>query len=200
MSDDEADSTLDDESIEGVGDGREKFVAVVTADGERLEEGEVYLRHADDAFIVSSDASFDPSETRRFSKDELLEIEVTQHHSNCFVTTAVAGDGPTLDVLREFRDDTLTVTVPGRALVRVYYAVSPPVAKTLERRPDARTTRLVRTLVERCAALARFRRNANPVGRFVLSLLLTVLYVFGVVVAVVGHAVVTARNGTDRFN
>jgi hypothetical protein len=192
----------DDEpqTLEGVGDGRKKFVTIVTKDGKRLEEGDAYFRHADDAFIVSSDPAFDPSATQRFPKDELRAVTVNQHHSNCFLTTAVADDGATLDALREFRDDALTATLPGRALVRAYYAVSPPVATTLERHPGTRTARLVRTLVEWCAFLARRRRTAAPAGRLTLSLLLTALYVFGVTVAVVGHAVITTGERENDVN
>lgn len=202
MSEDDDDTKSDDGSgeFEGVGDGREKFVSVVTVDGERLEEGETYLRHADDAFIVSSDPSFDSRATRRLSKDELLEVEVNQHHSNCFVTTAVAGEGSTLDDLRKFRDTTLTATMPGRSLVRLYYAVSPPVAKTLERHPNAHTTRLVRVLVEQCASLARRRRAADPLSRRVFSLMLTALYVFGIFIAVGGHIIIMVRERVDGIN
>ncbi|WP_458189692.1 CFI-box-CTERM domain-containing protein [Haladaptatus sp. NG-WS-4] len=190
----------DAEDFEGVGDGRKKHVVVVTSDGERYEEGDAFLRHADDAFVVSKDPEFDPAETRRFEKAELREVEVSQHHTNCFVTTAVAGEGRTLALLREFRDDAMAATPVGRALVRVYYAVSPPVAATLERHPDSRTARIVRALIDACAVLARWRRRSNPVGRVGLSLLLTVLYVVGVVVAVGGHAVVRTRETSNRVN
>jgi hypothetical protein len=176
-----------------VGDGRLKHVRVVTASGKRIEHGEVYLRHADDEFVVSPDDEFPPADTTRYPKADLLRVEVTQHHAGCFITTATAGEGPTLAALRGFRDDALARTPPGRALVGVYYRTSPPVARTLERHPDSRTARVVRRLVERCGGLARRReRSESGLARFVLSVLLTALYVLGMVVAVVGHGGIRA--------
>lgn len=173
----------------GVGDGRKKHVRVLTRTGEAADHGEVYLRHADDAFYVSPELAFAESETTRYAKEEVLRVEIGQHHSACFVTTATAGDGPTLDALRRFRDDAMGRTAAGRALVRVYYAVSPPVAATLERHPESGTARVVRWLVRRCAALSR-RREATDSRAVALSvsLVVTLAYAVGLMVAVGGHA------------
>jgi hypothetical protein len=186
-------STGTDGELPGVGGPREKHVAVVRASGERHEHGDVYLRHATDAFYVSPEPSFPEGETTRYRKAELAGVEITQHHAACFITTATAGEGPTLDALRGFRDDALARSVPGRALVRLYYAVSPPVARTLSRHPAARTTRTVSRLVARCGDLAR-RRAArdSPVERVVLSTLLTLLYVVGMAVSLGGHLAIRA--------
>jgi hypothetical protein len=180
------------DEVEGVGDGREKHVTVVTRSGDRREHGDVYLRHADDAFLVSPTLEFSPEETTRYPKADLLRVEITQHHSACFITTATAGEGTTLDALRGFRDDAMARTPVGRALVGLYYAVSPPVARTLERHPDSRTGRTVRRLVERCGPLARRREDADPPARFALSVVLTLLYALGLALAVVGHAGIRA--------
>lgn len=183
---DEADADAD-APVE-VGDGRQKHVTVATASGKEISHGDIYLRHSDEEFIVSPEAEFPPAETTRYRKSNLDRVEITQHHSTCFITTATAGDGPTLDVLRGFRDDVMRTSPPGRALLRVYETVSPPIARTLARHPDARSTRLVRSLVERCADVARRREGSNsPVGRTLRSAGLTALYVFGVCVAVVAH-------------
>jgi hypothetical protein len=181
------------DEVEGVGDGREKHVAVVTRSGERAEHGDVYLRHADDAFLVSPTLEFRPEGTTRYPKADLLRVGITQHHSSCFVTTAAAGEGSALDALRGFRDDAMGRTPVGRALLGLYYAVSPPVADTLERHPDSSTARAVRRLVERCGTLARHRETVDPPARTVLSVALTVLYGVGLVLAVVGHAGIRAR-------
>jgi hypothetical protein len=170
-----------------VGDSRLKHVTVTTHSGERIKHDETYLKHADNAFIVSSETTFPDDETTRYAKDELLRVDITQHHSACFITTAV-GDDATLSTLRAFRDDTLSRTPPGRALVAVYESVSPPIARTLARHPDAHTTRLVRWLVTRCAGLARWRAESDMPGiQTVCSILLVVLYVFGVLCAACGH-------------
>ncbi|MFC7201759.1 CFI-box-CTERM domain-containing protein [Halospeciosus flavus] len=180
--------------LPGVGDGRQKHVTVLTESNERVEHGDCYLRYTDDAFLVADDPQFEDVTT--YEKTETRRLEVRQHHSTCFITTATAGEGPTLDELRGFREDALRPTPAGRALVGVYERVSPPIARTLERHPDAGTTRGVRWLVERCATLARRRRRAAAPQRTLLTLLLTALYVVGVCWALLGHAALRARELT----
>jgi hypothetical protein len=171
-----------------VGDGRLKHVTVTAYDGEHIDHGETYLKHADNAFIVSSESEFPDSETTRYPKNELQRVEITQHHSMCFITTAVAGDDATLSPLRGFRDETLSTTFPGRALVAIYESVSPPIAGTLSRHPDARSTRFVRWLVVWCAGLARRQAASDSLGvRTIYSIGLLLLYVFGVGCAACGH-------------
>lgn len=173
---------------EGVGDDREKHVTVYTVNGERTEHGSVYVRHATDAFLVSPDVDFPPDVTDRYPKSRLRRVEVTQHHSACFITTATTGEGATLDVLRRFRDDALGRTPVGRLLVSLYYAVSPPVAQSLSSHPDSRPTRTVRWLVDRCGDLARRREATDAtLARLGLTLVLTLAYTVGLVVAVLGH-------------
>ena len=183
----------DDGPVE-IGDQREKHVTVLTRSGDRFEHGDVYFKHSAAAFVVSTESSFPEGSTERYAKESLLRVEVTQHHSACFITTATAERPETLDALRGFRDDAMARTPYGRALVGLYYAVSPPVARTLERHPAARTTLAVRWLVERCADLARRRDAAGSrVGRLSTSVLLTLAYAVGLVVGVVGHGCIRAR-------
>ena len=68
--------------------------------------------------------------------------------SKCYIATAVYGsyDAPEVRVLRRFRDEVLSTSVPGRAFVRGYYAVSPPVARRLEH--AGRINRLVRRVLD----------------------------------------------------
>lgn len=171
-----------------IGDARQKHVSIVTIEGEHRDHGNVFLRHSEDEFVVSTDQTFPEAETRRYSKDEISRVEVTQHHSACFITTATAGDGPTLDALRGFRDEALLRAPAGRALVHVYERVSPPIAATLARYPNRATTRFVRWLVERCASLARRRATSrSALARPALSVVLTLLYVVGLGCAALGH-------------
>ncbi len=189
---DESDAT-DEGTPVAVGDGREKHISVVTRAGERHDHGDVYLKQSAVAFFVSSDVSFSDAETTRYPKEDLTRVEMTQHHSACFITTATAGEGSTLDALREFRDNSLSQSAPGRALVSVYETVSPPIATTLARHPKAKTTRLVRWLVQRCGALARRRKRSSPPVCAVFTAVLVALYVFGVVCAALGHSVIRLR-------
>jgi subtilisin len=178
----------------GVGDDREKYVEVLARSGERTEHFESYLRHTTEAFLVSTDDSFPADRTTRYAKADLLRVEITQHHSLCFITTATMGNDETLDSLRTFRDDVLRSTPLGRALVGVYYRLSPPIARTLSRHPTARTTRSVRQLVEYSGSLERRRQDASSrFHRRVLAVVLTLVYAFGVCRALAGHVAIGLR-------
>ena len=56
-----------------------------------------------------------------------------RHNNNqgCYIATCVYGsyDCPQVWTLRRFRDNTLAKTLPGRAFVRAYYAMSPSLVK-----------------------------------------------------------------------
>lgn len=181
----------DEEGPVEVGDDREKHVQVTERSGERTEHAQVYLRHTTDEFVISSDDSFPADETTRYSKADLLRVEVAQQHSTCFITTATVGESETLDLLRGFREGVLRRTRAGRRLVGVYERVSPPIAHTLSRHPTARTTRLVRRLVAFSGALVD-RRNgvSSRPYRGALSLVLTFIYLVGVCCALAGHTAI----------
>lgn len=183
------------EATDAVGDGRQKYVEVVTADGERHEHGDSYLRQSEGAIFVSTEPGFSPGDTVTYRKRELSRVTIEQHHSSCFVTTAVAGEERTLADLRGFRDEALSPSPIGRPLVGLYERVSPPIADTLAARPDGVTVRAVRSLVRRCAGLARRREEATPPARAVLSAVLVALYVVGVAVGAIGHVAATVGVG-----
>lgn len=179
---------------EGVGDNRQKHVTVYTVDGHRYEHGDVYLRHATGAFLVSPDVDFPVASTERYPKERLVRVKVSQHHSACFLTTATTSDETTLDVLRRFRDDAMTRTPIGRVLVGVYYAVSPPVAATLADHPESHATRAIRWWIQQCGRLAQRREAAETSRRSVaLTVALTLSYAVGLLLAVGGHLVLRAR-------
>jgi Periplasmic copper-binding protein (NosD) len=58
-------------------------------------------------------------------------------NSGCFIATAAYGSAndPAVVILRKFRDSALLTNGPGRAFVRWYYRVSPPLARFLEDHP-----------------------------------------------------------------
>jgi hypothetical protein len=185
----------------GVGDGREKHLHVVTASGKEIDHDEVFVRHTETEYLVCADPDFPPSETTRYRKENIDRVKITQHHSNCFITTAAAGEGPTLDSLRGFRADVMRPTRSGRTLLRVYEAISPPIAATLDRHPEAASTRLVSRLVERCGALADRRRAARGAAeRAALSVALIGLYVVGVGLAALAHGWLRGREAVDPLN
>lgn len=74
----------------------------------------------------------------------------------CFIATAVYGDtlAPEVQALRMFRDQALMPHMLGRAFVKTYYAVSPPIARFLKTRPGlaAPVRQLLDALVKRLQA------------------------------------------------
>ncbi|GHV07589.1 hypothetical protein FACS1894217_08670 [Clostridia bacterium] len=67
----------------------------------------------------------------------------------CYVATAVYGDydAPQVRTLRRFRDGTLKKNLFGRLFIRVYYALSPPLARRLT--PNTGVGRRVRRILDR---------------------------------------------------
>lgn len=110
--------------------------------------------------------------------------------SFCFITTATANDVGTLNSLRRFRDDSMARSRVGRSLIRLYYRISPPIARTLEENPDSLTSRAVRSLVERCAGLSEKQASTDSKAvSIAIGSMLTVLYIQGILIAGGGHAV-----------
>lgn len=92
---------------------------------------------------MPEDSSIDSSMQKRRYKDPNVKV------SRCYIATAVYGsyDAPEVIVLRRFRDEVLSKSLLGRAFIRTYYAISPPVAKRLEK--AGRMNRMVRRMLNR---------------------------------------------------
>jgi hypothetical protein len=77
--------------------------------------------------------------------------------TDCFIATAAYGTphAEEIDLLRDFRDDTLNQTIAGRMLVRLYYWLSPPIAEWISQREwrQKLVQRLVVAPAVRAAAL-----------------------------------------------
>ncbi len=97
--------------------------------------------------------------------DFLMFLEVTKNDKEdkdnkgqgCYIATCVYGsyDCPEVWVLRRFRDRVLKSCLPGRALVRFYYAVSPALVRRFGR--GARFRRFWRSVLD--GAVARLRKS-----------------------------------------
>ena len=65
------------------------------------------------------------------ANDDDYVPQPTAKKSGCYVATAVYGsyDCPQVWTLRRFRDQQLAAVLPGRAFIRLYYAVSPALVR-----------------------------------------------------------------------
>jgi len=72
----------------------------------------------------------------------------------CYIATAVYGsyDAPEVLCLRQFRDETLSASLFGRLFIRLYYFLSPPIARRLKntRRANAIARRMLDAFIQRC--------------------------------------------------
>lgn len=96
-----------------------------------------------DAGQSHQNSSTDYSSPKNRVKDPSVKV------SKCYIATAVYGsyDAPEVLVLRRFRDEVLSKSLPGRAFIRTYYKVSPPAARHLEN--AGRLNRLVRHILDK---------------------------------------------------
>ncbi|MFC7432034.1 MULTISPECIES: CFI-box-CTERM domain-containing protein [unclassified Agrococcus] len=80
----------------------------------------------------------------------------------CYIATAVYGsyDAPEVLVLRRFRDEVLATSRFGRAAIRAYYVVSPPIADGL--RTAHLLNRIARWLLDHLVIGLRSRRASDP--------------------------------------
>lgn len=67
-------------------------------------------------------------------------IDVSRGKHACFIATACYGDyaAPEVLVLRQYRDERLLPTKFGSLLVKIYYTISPPIARMLEKSASLR--------------------------------------------------------------
>jgi len=138
------------------------------------------------AVAEASDGSTDSGSTRSFTTDS--------SGGGCFITTATARDTSTLNSLRRFRDESMSATPLGRGLVGLYYRISPPIAETLERHPESHTAGATRSIVQTCAALSNRQDGTDSrIESALLAVLLTQLYVVGILTAAGGHVGIRVR-------
>lgn len=96
-----------------------------------------------DARQSHQNIQIDYSSKKNKAKDPSVKV------SKCYIATAVYGsyDAPQVLVLRRFRDEVLSKSLPGRAFIRTYYTVSPPAARHLEK--AGRVNLIVRRILDK---------------------------------------------------
>jgi hypothetical protein len=94
--------------------------------------------------------------------DATLTINVPEI---CFIATAAYGTpmAEEIQILREFRDEYLLTNPLGRALVEVYYRVSPPIAEFITEHPSLKP--IVRAGLLPVVAMSTLAVNTTPVEK-----------------------------------
>lgn len=71
-------------------------------------------------------------------------LELKNEEGGCFIATAAYGTpfAEEIDILRRWRDNFLSESILGRALIKIYYSTSPPIANYI--RKEDRLRKLVR--------------------------------------------------------
>jgi hypothetical protein len=95
----------------------------------------------------------------------------------CFIATAAYGTpmAEEIGILREFRDEYLLTNAVGRALVDVYYRVSPPIAEFITEHPSLKP--IVRAGLLPAVAMSTIAVNTTPVEKMVIVGLLVLVAV-----------------------
>lgn len=108
-----------------------------------LSGGKAWLMYHSNARHPRQNASADNSSLKNKARDPSVKV------SKCYVATALYGsyDAPEVLILRRFRNEVLSKSLPGRAFICTYYAVSPPFARRLEN--AGRVNRIVRRILDK---------------------------------------------------
>lgn len=93
----------------------------------------------------------------------------------CFIATAAYGSpmAEEIEILRQFRDEYLLTNPLGRALVDLYYSISPPIADLITEHPGLKP--IVRAALLPAVAVSSAAVNAAPAEmRFIIGLLVLI--------------------------
>ncbi len=110
-------------TLTGLEDGRTYYLAVTAYNTSGVES-----EYSNEITNDGAQVSGSPAESPSASSDG-------GGGGGCFIATAAYGSylAPQVRVLRDFRDRYLLTNGPGRAFVRTYYALSPPIADVIGR-------------------------------------------------------------------
>lgn len=84
-------------------------------------------------FVQASPTTMATLKNRGFTDVKMVKTVTVGQKSGCFIATAAFSTplAPEIEVLRQFRDERLLADPLGRAFVKGYYTVSPPIAQAV---------------------------------------------------------------------
>ncbi|MCL5772853.1 MAG: hypothetical protein M1536_00540, partial [Firmicutes bacterium] len=120
---------------------------------ERIEKARKWASEALKYYSIATE--FCSDERRKESRDKIIQIENTENllkracekPKGCFIATACFDSPDSAEVifLRDFRDNALQKSYMGQIFIRIYYAMSPPLAMVIQR--NRHLKRIIREIV-----------------------------------------------------
>lgn len=150
--------------------GTGNVVAEFPPDGAGLITIPSFTSGTVEAALLATNSSANNEQTANFSTDNSTSTPATAPAvsgggggGGCFIATAAFGSylHPKVQILRTFRDEYLLASPPGRAFVKLYYRLSPPVADVVSRHEGLRA--VSRVLLTPVIAAVEYPRLAAVV-------------------------------------
>lgn len=108
---------------------------------------------------------------------------------HCNLTTATVGKSPTKRSIKRFRYDAMPKSFIGRGLMKIYYNISSGPAETIRKYSNLWTSKGTKRIISKAGYLADKRnRNKSKSQTVMLSVIVTVVYSFAVLLSLIGHA------------
>ena len=107
--------------------------------------------------------------------DDYSIIATFKFGKGCFIATAAYGTpmAEEIQILRDFRDEYLVTNPVGKALVDIYYTVSPPIAEFITGHPSLKP--IVRAGLTPAVAMSTVAVNTSPAEKAAIAGLLVLL-------------------------
>lgn len=112
-----------------------EYVKLIFNDGSEKEYSNVYIKETAQGFRISHNQNFSDEDFIPFSNLNKSACKKANPNEGCFISTAVyqfhTNSEVNLNILRNFRDNTMRSKSLTNKLIDIYYDVSPPIAKHL---------------------------------------------------------------------
>lgn len=107
--------------------------------GNGLADSKAYIEDLEQQAIAYQQPPVGQSK-RDTQIDDILRAQKPQNKSGCFIATACYDDynAPEVWLLRQYRDERLNKSLTGRLFIKLYYAVSPGIARQLNKLPKTK--------------------------------------------------------------